>query len=455
MSSTLPPASLSELQAEMVALRNKIQGEENSIAQLRNAHPTLPDAMLQLEEQIARTQSSVIASKQRFYRLVHAHAAHAGTLSVYFAFQLRGCVPLTSRQTGHCSRPKHPPISLCLRQPLRSKTRLNTTKIRNATRGQGSVRCTTRLPRTLNSARSPWRYVHRMYFHTHRTSRSTQELRLRDLQAQSSSRPSHTHASTNSNACVVPPFPLSDASSLTASASSPWAVAPPLSATDVSVYPWRVTGGASGFAALASPKDAVATKTQRMDFLDSLAAVWAQRGQPLPPAFIGVAHGACAPTWRNLEVAQGGELGVLRLCGHDLDMCEFYSLVINAGGFQKVYTCSRAYTRPALTNSRRSRTAQGGAPSSPSSASSTPRTSRVQTAGGWRAFTRISYSRSRSTRTSAIPRSPPVSRPIAPPSRAPPHRPELWTRHPSRDPRTLIPLWRLLSLCRAHLALQR
>jgi hypothetical protein len=84
MSSTLPPASLSELQAEMVALLNKIQGEEDSIAQLRNTHPTLPDAMLQLEEQIARTRSSVVASKQRFYRLVHAHAAHAGTLSVYF-----------------------------------------------------------------------------------------------------------------------------------------------------------------------------------------------------------------------------------------------------------------------------------------------------------------------------------------------------------------------------------
>jgi hypothetical protein len=85
-----------------------------------------------------------------------------------------------------------------------------------------------------------------------------------------------------------------------------------------------------------SASAAAATKTQRTNFLNSLAAVWVQLGKPLPPALTGAAHGACDPAWRSLEVAQGGEPGILRLSGHDLDLLDLYRLVINARGSQEV-----------------------------------------------------------------------------------------------------------------------
>lgn len=78
-------------------------------------------------------------------------------------------------------------------------------------------------------------------------------------------------------------------------------------------------------------------KQREHAFLQGLAASFAKRGQPLPPALTGVPFPNYDPSnspWSGIE--PGSEVGTFRLVGKDVNLFKFWGLAIQQGGAQAV-----------------------------------------------------------------------------------------------------------------------
>lgn len=78
-------------------------------------------------------------------------------------------------------------------------------------------------------------------------------------------------------------------------------------------------------------------KQREHAFLQGLAASFAKRGLPLPPALTGVTFPNYDPSntqWSGIE--PGSEIGAFRLAGKDVNLFKFWGLAIQQGGAQAV-----------------------------------------------------------------------------------------------------------------------
>jgi hypothetical protein len=85
----LPPATMQQVQAKMVSLRQWIEAGESSIAQLNSARASMPDAVFQ--ERNSRMRTEVQEKKSMYQRLNQMANAHRGTQN---PAMLGGCVSI-------------------------------------------------------------------------------------------------------------------------------------------------------------------------------------------------------------------------------------------------------------------------------------------------------------------------------------------------------------------------
>ncbi|KAI0361749.1 hypothetical protein OH77DRAFT_1492728 [Trametes cingulata] len=78
---------------------------------------------------------------------------------------------------------------------------------------------------------------------------------------------------------------------------------------------------------------------RKRNWLNGLATLMVQRGNPLPPQLTGVPfppnYDPANMPWKSLEVSPT-DLGVVRLAGKDVDLFKLWTLIIQSGGGQKV-----------------------------------------------------------------------------------------------------------------------